>query len=460
MTQSVYEAWYWKDGSFGGCSNAPNNNVTMHALENPSDEDFQCPPEGYPKYIKTVMMEGTMFCGKEKEPVDPKDNQCPEPSPSDATIFDVSGQGQVCFDNPNGTQCRIKTQPDGTYKLPTQYGSQETSVCRPNNDDPATPPDEPDPIDPTQPDKPTDPDDPNTSDPSNPSDPDTTDGDNSDKSDPIEAMNQINDNLTTLIDNESKQGEVRNKRIENTNDLLTQIRDLTQVQNEINRNTNDILSPLAENSAKSIEALNKSNELQHDEIEATFLTMEAIDDQTQILDTSIKGLGTQLTTIGEGIQTLVDQGGEPCTGPDCPTTPCTGPDCPTTPCTGPDCEPEPEPEPECEGFDCKKVTQERKQGGLTELFKDDAVEEVKGQIEEQLEENRTQIEQIQSELNGILDISPSIGGSYEDRKINLYGETIDISVARFSSFYQMLSAPLMLIAAISALFILLRERHD
>ena len=79
-------------------------------------------------------------------------------------------------------------------------------------------------------------------------------------------------------------------------------------------------------------------------------------------------------------------------------------------------------------------------------------------IETKQEDIRTLLDDISGEVTSVLDVSPNLSGGYESRSISLHGESIDISVSRFSSFYQMLGAPLMLVATMTALFVLLREK--
>ncbi|WP_017218836.1 hypothetical protein [Pseudoalteromonas sp. NJ631] len=310
------------------------------------DETFvdKCPPPTAPSFeMGPVEIDGTKYCGKIK-------SHCPEPTDDDPFTFGTGQQRTVCYDNADGTQCRIETDETGGYYHPNAYGSQEPTACR--EPEPPEPPDC-DPNDPncddTDPPPPTD---------CEPNDPNCDDG-------PITDPPDCEPNDPNCDDGP-----------------ITDPPDCEP--NDPNCDDGPITDP-----------------------------------------------------------------------PDCEPN---DPNCDDGPPT--DCEPD---DPNCEpcvGLDCGKLTQGGKQGGLNDLFKTEDIEELKKQIEEQLEANTAQLERIEFELSQIIDVAPSLSASYQDRTLNLYGENIDISVARFQSFYQMLAAPLMLIAVISAMFILLRERHD
>lgn len=135
-------------------------------------------------------------------------------------------------------------------------------------------------------------------------------------------------------------------------------------------------------------------------------------------------------TTGTGTGT-----GEPCTGDDC------------EPCTGDDCGEEP--------ADDFSITGARKTGGLNAIFTVEDTALVTAEIEAKKTELTDYIELIKNESSTILDVDPNISGSYTDHKETIKGVEVDLGIGRFSSFYQMIAPAIILIASITALFIIL-----
>ncbi|MFY8351491.1 hypothetical protein AAEU29_13205 [Pseudoalteromonas sp. SSM20] len=190
-----------------------------------------CPDEQHPNHTAEYEDDnGTKWCLEIKL----RSDDCPEPSANDYFISSVGGgQRDVCYNNPDGTQCKITTDTDGSFFQPYIYGSQESVECLPDPEpDPDPDPDpEPDPDPTTDPDPDPEPDPDPTTDP----DPlgDGTDADNTDATTEIQALNQVNDNLSVINDN-MREG---NKAI---SDRLDQLVDETQ-------NSNSLLSDVKQN---------------------------------------------------------------------------------------------------------------------------------------------------------------------------------------------------------------------
>lgn len=108
MTQSLYKAWYWDDGGFGGCSNDGKNNVILYARTIPDEETEVCPPQNAPEYDIPITQHGQKFCAKELDPED-----CPAGYHSKGTSAQLgssecvpkdcpaSGSSESLFSSPN-----------------------------------------------------------------------------------------------------------------------------------------------------------------------------------------------------------------------------------------------------------------------------------------------------------------------------------------------------------------------
>lgn len=68
------------------------------------------------------------------------------------------------------------------------------------------------------------------------------------------------------------------------------------------------------------------------------------------------------------------------------------------------------------------------------------------------------INQSKSEAQALVTLS-SMGGSYTPRPLEIKGQTLDLSLGRFESFFQALSGPILFICAILAAFIILRSNN-
>ena len=121
----------WQMCQHGLC----NPRTTGASIELIVDETFvdKCPPPTAPSFeMGPVEIDGTKYCGKIK-------SHCPEPTDDDPFTFGMGEQRTVCYDNADGTQCRIETDETGGYYHPNAYGSQEPVACRePEPDPPCT----------------------------------------------------------------------------------------------------------------------------------------------------------------------------------------------------------------------------------------------------------------------------------------------------------------------------------
>ncbi|MDP2563761.1 hypothetical protein [Pseudoalteromonas marina] len=117
------------------------------------------------------------------------------------------------------------------------------------------------------------------------------------------------------------------------------------------------------------------------------------------------------------------------------------------PCTGDDCGEEP--------ADDFSITGARKTGGLNAIFTVEDTALVTAEIEAKKTELTDYIELIKNESSTILDVDPNISGAYTDHKEIIKGVEVDLGIGRFSNFYQMIAPAIILIASITALFIIL-----
>lgn len=182
-------------------------------------------------YIHSVEVDGETMCAKAID--DPYGN-CPEPTENDYPQFGTGGgQQEHCYTNPDGSQCKITTDENGDFTLPFQYGSQEPTIC---HDDPVDSPD-PDPM----------PDVPETPDADDPTPDDNSQGDDSDKTVDIDALNQINDNLTIINDSINTASDENSERLNLIKDNID--------------NSNLYLDAIEENTGKALGALQQQTAL-------------------------------------------------------------------------------------------------------------------------------------------------------------------------------------------------------
>lgn len=162
------------------------------------------------------------------------EDNCPEPTENDYFQPGTGGgQQEYCYTNPDGTQCKITTDENGDFTLPYQYGTQEPSIC---HDEPVDTPD-PDPM----------PDVPETPDADDPTPDDNTQGDDSDKTADIDALNQINDNLTIINDSINTASDANSERLNLIKDNID--------------NSNLYLDSIEENTGKALGALQQQTAL-------------------------------------------------------------------------------------------------------------------------------------------------------------------------------------------------------
>ncbi|MDK2595400.1 hypothetical protein [Pseudoalteromonas obscura] len=378
-----------------------------------TETTFQCPNPAYPTLGILPSGEGVCYIDNNRDP------DCPEPSADDDISYAVGGQ-PYCFTNQDGSVCQYDVDPNtNTYAISKQYRGVEPVSC-------GTPPN--DAVDPELPDivEPLIPDSPSLNGPQPDPTPET--GDNSDSGLEIDALNKINDNLSTMIDNNTEFDSAEFRHQEDTVAILTNLVEMGRANVISTQNTNDSLFTQSKNQAVAIDETRKTNDV-----------------LSLLLNSSEKSRIASTHRL-DGIKEAIKGGNG--------TNPCTGPDCDTTPCEGPDCN------KPCTGIECIDIGTEQggKQGGITTLFTNEDVLTLKTQIEEQLDSNKGELESISSEMESMFKIEPSLTGGYENRTIEIKGEQIDISLRRYSEFFQMLSTPIMLAASITALFILLRER--
>ncbi|MBB1330348.1 hypothetical protein H5087_13395, partial [Pseudoalteromonas sp. SR43-7] len=246
------------------------------------------------------------------------------------------------------------------------------------------------------PDKPDSPDDPKpTPDPDAPKPPD--DADDTDKDNSLDGINQINDNLKVINDN-------MNIGIESHTERLDRMAKETQ-------NSNELLSTIKSNTLNTYKGTKEATDVIRDQIKETTKVTTAVGTAT----TEIKKGNTESTkqtTLLEGIK-------------------------------------------ENTKTESISITSSRKKGGLNDIFSADELAQVTAEIETKKTELTDYIETIKSESESILDLDPNISGSYTDHKEIIKGVEVDLGIGRFSNFYQMIAPAIILIASISALFIIL-----
>lgn len=74
------------------------------------------------------------------------------------------------------------------------------------------------------------------------------------------------------------------------------------------------------------------------------------------------------------------------------------------------------------------------------------------------QETTTYINTIKAEASSIFNITVPNGSGYESRMLNLTQGSFDVSLSRFSDFFKMLAAPVMLVCSIFAVFIIMRSK--
>ncbi len=112
-------------------------------------------------------------------------------------------------------------------------------------------------------------------------------------------------------------------------------------------------------------------------------------------------------------------------------------------------------EPETFTFDAG-----RKQGGLNNIFTDSDLQQVTSEIETKKTELNEYIQLIQTESQTLFEINPQLSGGYDERKETIKGVEVDLGLARFSTFFQLLAPAILLVATMSALYILLGSNKE
>lgn len=417
-TRQVYNP---HSGTYSTVTTATYSSGVM-IIRNP-DIEYTCPNPNYKSGPQDL--NGSKVCYR----TNGLDPDCPEPNPATDEFSHSIDKSPRCFTNADDSVCQYDYSADMKgYMISAAYAKKEwfpcgpatgttqkpitASVLDPLNLDPL-----PDGLYGTQ------------------SLPTATEGDNSDAGLDIDALNQVNDNLTSLIENNAKFDVAQFKHQNDSTEILKHLVAQDMVATDVARNTNQLLMSSTHNQTVQAEAAAETNDI-------LGLMLNSSEQSRISTISSIDSLTSAVT--GDG-----GTGDTPCEGPDC--APCEGPDC--APCEGPDCTP-------CTGIECLDISTEQtgKQGGLATLFTPEDVLAVQTQIEEQLVTNKNELDTISTELESMFTIDPSLAGGYEARTIEIKGERIDISLRRYSEFFQMLSTPIMLAASITALFILMRER--
>lgn len=397
LWQSKYKATYFQDGSFAQCGNDGSNNLTLYAGLGEPFFSEECPPASDPEYVIPVDVEGNMMCAKEKGKA--PDEWCPEPTGQEITQFSptVGPLGEICFSNNDGSICRITTDENSSYPLPLAYGNQEGSACP---ETPREPVEEPEKT-PT-PDKPDESADPTpTEDPPDKSP--NTDANSSDATSELGGINQINDNLTTINSNMNKNSDSNDARLDA---LLAETKNTNELLSSVKQNT----AATTNNTGKTLEEIGKSNE-----------QLYGLNQLGEEMNGKLDGIGS-----GGGSGTGNGNG---------------------------------EGDGEGEGDDGFSFTAGRKSGGLNDIFTDEQIASLKEEITTKKDELKSQIETIQSEANSLIDISIPSGGAYEQRIENIKGVDVDMGLGRISEYFRIIGTAIMLVASITALYILLGAKE-
>lgn len=230
-TYNVYESSRSETYVAWSCKNSTGQGYQSIAAAGKTSQTVQPCHSRTDDYIHSVEVDGETMCAKA---IDDPNGNCPEPTESDIPVFGTgAGQQEHCYTNPDGSQCKITTDSNGDFTLPNQYASQEPTIC---HDDPVDSPD-PDPM----------PDVPETPDADDPTPDDNSQGDDSDKTVDIDALNQINDNLTIINDSINTASDENSERLNLIKDNID--------------NSNLYLDAIEENTGKALGALQQQTAL-------------------------------------------------------------------------------------------------------------------------------------------------------------------------------------------------------
>lgn len=210
-----------------GCVGSVNTVHGGYKWKGSNTSDVSCPPKSNPQYRNPWPLSGLpISCHKVLEK-----NYCPEPNSGpqpDPFTFGTS-QTEHCFRNPDGTQCKIKTDKDGGYYFPYAYMAQEPSQCMGLPDEP---------VDKTSP-------------PDGKPAPEETD--DTPEMAELDALNKINDNLDAMNENQVAASDSNDERLDRVseeiqigNEVLGEIRYNTDL---IESNTDDTNGLLGETNA-------------------------------------------------------------------------------------------------------------------------------------------------------------------------------------------------------------------
>ncbi|GGE94833.1 hypothetical protein [Pseudoalteromonas gelatinilytica] len=93
--------------------------------------------------------------------------------------------------------------------------------------------------------------------------------------------------------------------------------------------------------------------------------------------------------------------------------------------------------------------------GLNKLFTEQDLQTVTEEITQKRQELKDYVQQIKSESGSLFEVTPSFGGGYEERIVNIKGADVDMGLGRLASFFQLIAAAVLLISTLTALYILL-----
>ena len=93
--------------------------------------------------------------------------------------------------------------------------------------------------------------------------------------------------------------------------------------------------------------------------------------------------------------------------------------------------------------------------GLNKLFTEQDLQTVTEEITQKRQELKDYVQQIKSESGSLFEVTPSFGGGYEERIVNIKGVDVDMGLGRLASFFQLIAAAVLLISTLTALYILL-----
>ncbi|MBQ4852836.1 hypothetical protein [Pseudoalteromonas sp. MMG012] len=354
----------WKALCDCGYDNQTISYVTYHYhfSEEATTGNYECPTDSSPNHHIGPVFKPNDENDKATWCLPSVPNRCPTPKDSDPYVFGTgNGKTEHCFDNEDGTQCKIETGDDGGYYVPTKYGSAEPSMCaRPPNKevDKTTPP----------PDK---------------GQPNQTDG--GETQDQLSASNKINKNLDALNKNQIDASNSNDSR-------LDRLAEESQIGNEV-------LAEIRFNTSLTQSQLNQTNTL---------------------LQSAVDKLGG-----GNGNGNGNGDGNGDGDG---------------------DGEEEPP-----FNFDAGRKNDE----GLNAIFTTQQLQDVTDEVEDKKQELKDYLDEIKAESSSLFEISPSLSATYEERTVEIKGVNVDMGLSRLSDFFRIISAAVLLLSSLTALYILL-----